>query len=144
MKFIIILLVQLFLFSSVSKFENAADLHVEIHNIRNGKGQIALTLFAGKHGFPMQPERSYRYVKIPAQAGALDIKIAGLPYGSYAIAVMHDENFNDKVDLNFLGIPKEGTGSSNDVRNMFRGPEYEQAEFLFSPQAEKLKIKMFY
>jgi len=39
--------------------------------------------------------------------------LAGIPPGTYAIACYHDENDNGKLDTNFLGIPKEGTGASN-------------------------------
>jgi uncharacterized protein (DUF2141 family) len=30
--------------------------------------------------------------------------------GKYAIAVIHDENCNGKLDTNMFGIPKEGYG----------------------------------
>lgn len=144
MKFIIFLLAQLFLFTLASPVEDTAELEIEVYNIRNDKGQIALTLFAEKKGFPMQPELADRQVKIPAEVGSVIVKLKDLPYGTYAVAVMHDENLNDRVDLNFLGIPKEGTGSSNDARNLFSGPDFEQAVFNFSPVAEKIKIRMFY
>ena len=39
-----------------------------------------------------------------------------IPPGTYAIAVFHDENANGKLDKNFLGIPCEGYGASNNVR----------------------------
>ena len=58
-----------------------------------------------------------------------------LPYGTYAITILHDENGNLKVDANFLGIPKEGYGFSNNARNLFRAPKFEEAKFeLKQPQ----------
>ena len=32
----------------------------------------------------------------------------GLKDGVYAIAIIHDENTNGKLDTNFIGIPAEG------------------------------------
>jgi uncharacterized protein (DUF2141 family) len=38
----------------------------------------------------------------------------GIPSGTYALVVLHDENMNGKLDTNWLGVPKEGYGFSND------------------------------
>ncbi len=47
--------------------------------------------------------------------------------GAYAVAVHHDANSNGKVDANFLGIPREGYGVSNDARPKFRAPRFGEA-----------------
>ena len=39
-----------------------------------------------------------------------------LPAGNYAVQVMHDENENNKLDTNFMGMPIEGYGFSNNPR----------------------------
>jgi len=41
--------------------------------------------------------------------------------GKYAVSVFHDENSNGKLDTNFLGIPREGVGASNNAKGHF-GP----------------------
>ncbi len=144
MKFVIVqFLVLTFLVFEKSK-EAEGSLIIEIHEIRNAEGQVSLTMFSDPEGFPMKPELAYRHVKVNAAAGVVTVRLDDLPYGKYAIAAMHDENRNDRVDLNFLGIPKEGTGASNDARNLFSGPEFDQAVFDFRPGTEKIVIKMFY
>ncbi len=50
-----------------------------------------------------------------------------VPPGVYAVAVHHDANSNGKLDANFLGIPREGYGVSNDVRPRFRAPRFSEA-----------------
>lgn len=52
--------------------------------------------------------------------------------GAYAVAVHHDANSNGKVDSNFLGIPKEGYGVSNDPRPRFRAPRFSEARVVVS------------
>lgn len=52
-----------------------------------------------------------------------------LPRGSYAVRYFHDENGNDELDTNILGIPKEGFGFSNDAFGRFGPKDFE--EWLF-------------
>ena len=144
MKFIMYVMAFSALLETVSVGAQTATLVVDVDQVRDNKGQIALTLFASADGFAMQPEKALRYVFLPAGEGSVRFRVADLPYGTYAIAVLHDANKNERVDLNFLGIPKEGTGSSNDVRNLFSGPEFDQAKFEFRPGRENLRIRMFY
>ncbi|MDP4711603.1 MAG: DUF2141 domain-containing protein [Saprospiraceae bacterium] len=143
-KFIISLLVLLPFLGTGNAKAQARELVVEISNIRDAQGQIALTLFASADGFPMQPEKAARHVFVPSKEGTVRIRLADLPFGTYAIAVLHDANRNERMDFNFLGMPKEGTGSSNDVRNLFSGPEFSQAKFEFRPGREDLSIRMYY
>ena len=57
----------------------------------------------------------------------------------YAIRFFHDENRNDELDTNILGIPKEGFGFSNDAMGKF-GPK-DFSEWLFEVSGDT-KIKM--
>ena len=49
--------------------------------------------------------------------------------GKYAIQFFHDENENQKLDLNLIGIPKESYGSSNDVKPVLGPPKFEKMLF---------------
>jgi uncharacterized protein (DUF2141 family) len=49
--------------------------------------------------------------------------------GTYALAVIYDENMNGKLDTNWLGIPIEGYGFSNDAKGLFGMPSYSAARF---------------
>jgi uncharacterized protein (DUF2141 family) len=55
--------------------------------------------------------------------------LAAIPQGTYAIACYHDENNNGKLDTKFMGIPKEGTGASNDARGTMGPPKFKDAKF---------------
>ena len=52
-----------------------------------------------------------------------------LPAGQYAVGIFHDVNLNNKMDNNFLGLPKEQYGFSNNARALFGPPSYEDAAF---------------
>ena len=52
-----------------------------------------------------------------------------LPEGKYAIALFIDKNKNNKIDKNFLGIPKEQFGFSNNAMGKLSAPSFEEAMF---------------
>jgi uncharacterized protein (DUF2141 family) len=55
--------------------------------------------------------------------------IIELKEGTYTIAFYIDKNDNEKLDTNFLGVPKEQFGFSNDVMGRFGPPSFEAASF---------------
>ena len=55
--------------------------------------------------------------------------VIDLPEGIYAIALFVDANKNLKIDKNFLGIPKEQFGFSNNAMGKLSAPSFEQAKF---------------
>jgi uncharacterized protein (DUF2141 family) len=55
-----------------------------------------------------------------AKAGLVELRVRNVRPGSYAIAVFHDTNGDGKLDRNFIGLPSEPYGFSNNVGR--RGP----------------------
>ena len=50
--------------------------------------------------------------------------------GSYAMFVFHDKNNNNKMDKNFLGMPTEGYGASNNKLPFAAAPHFEDNKFI--------------
>ncbi len=65
---------------------------------------------------------------IPAKAGKTSFSTA-LPNGKYAVSAVYDENSNEEMDTNFMGIPTENYGFSNDARGRFGPPKLEDQLF---------------
>lgn len=62
---------------------------------------------------------------MPSEAeGAIELE-----EGTYMVAFYIDKNDNEKLDTNFLGVPKEQFGFSNDVMGRFGPPSFEAASF---------------
>jgi uncharacterized protein (DUF2141 family) len=59
----------------------------------------------------------------------LTVLVPDLPLGKYAVAAYVDNNKNGRQDKNFLGVPKEIYGFSNDARGMFGPPDFTEAAF---------------
>jgi uncharacterized protein (DUF2141 family) len=64
-----------------------------------------------------------------------------LKLGKYAVRLYHDENNNKKMDTDFLGMPKESWGCSNDVRPHFAAPKFEDMIFTLEKD-ETITINM--
>ncbi|MBK9174867.1 MAG: DUF2141 domain-containing protein [Flavobacteriales bacterium] len=64
---------------------------------------------------------------VEAKGAVVMVRFDGLAPGSYGIKVYHDINGNEKVDTNWMGIPKEPYGFGNDAMGTFGPPSYEQA-----------------
>ena len=52
-----------------------------------------------------------------------------LPNGTYAIGIFVDTNYNNEMDRNFFGVPKEQYGFSNDAKGSFGPPSFKEASF---------------
>ena len=75
----------------------------------------------------------------PKDSMRLSIEI---PDGEYAIAFFIDANGNKKLDKNFLGIPKEQYGFSNNAMGTLSAPTFEQAKFQVAGNTiQNIKLK---
>ena len=52
-----------------------------------------------------------------------------LPAGTYAIGIFVDANYNNEMDRNFFGVPKEQYGFSNNAKGSFGPPSFKDASF---------------
>ena len=120
-------------------------IHVKVLDIRNSTGTVACALFDSAEGFPVDFLRSatnIMVIKVRKTQARCDFE--DIPPGTYALGVIHDENMNGKLDVNVLGIPKEGYGFSNDVKAWFGAPSFDDASFEYDGRTLDLTIGMHY
>jgi uncharacterized protein (DUF2141 family) len=79
---------------------------------------------------------------LPIENKQVVVVIDSLDYGEYAVRVFHDENRNGKLDSNFLGIPTEDYGYSNNVSGWFGPPSWERAKFIFDKTEMTIEINI--
>jgi uncharacterized protein (DUF2141 family) len=77
---------------------------------------------------------------LPIKDKQVTVEIDSLKFGEYAVRVYHDENKNAKLDTNFLGIPTEDYGFSNNVSAWFGPPSWDRAKFLFNTKEMWMEI----
>jgi uncharacterized protein (DUF2141 family) len=120
-------------------------IHVKILNIRNSTGTVACALFASPDGFPVEFLRSatnVMVIKIRETQARCDFE--DIPPGTYAMAVIHDENMDGKLETNMLGIPTEGYGFSNDVEGKSGAPSFSAASFRYDGRNLDLTMSLHY
>lgn len=110
-------------------------LRVEAANFRNARGDAGCLLFKAAEGFPDQRDKAWRVLHVPIEQGRAVCEFKDVPAGIYAAVVLHDENLNHRMDKNFLGIPQEGWGVSNNVRPAMSAPRFQDATFTIKPSA---------
>ena len=120
----------------------AADVVVRIEGVRNTKGLLRVTLFRSADGFPDRADLAADTVSLPA-AEVVEHTFDGLEPGPWAVIVLHDENTNGKLDRNFLRIPREGVGATNN-RLGNSDPKFEDARVEVAPEGGVLSIRMKY
>ena len=120
-------------------------IHVKILDIRNSKGSVACALFESAEGFPIEflhSATNVMVIKIRASQARCDFE--DIPPGTYAIAVIHDENVNGKLDTDWLGIPTEGYGFSRDARGLVGAPTFQAASLPYDGRNLELTIQLHY
>jgi uncharacterized protein (DUF2141 family) len=120
-------------------------IHVKILNIRNSTGAVACALFESPVGFPtefLQYATSIMVIKIRDTQARCDFE--DIAPGTYALAVCHDENMNGRLDTNWLGVPTEGYGFSNDAEALLSAPSFSAASFPYDGRNLDLTIDLHY
>jgi uncharacterized protein (DUF2141 family) len=115
---------------------NKYELTLIVKNIRNDKGRLAAQLLNEEE---QQIEGRHIYIKDKVASTVYH----NLPQGKYAIRIFHDENQNDKMDFNWIKIPKEGYGFSGNPKSHFRSPDIKELLFLLDSD-KKLTINLIY
>jgi uncharacterized protein (DUF2141 family) len=136
-----------------------ASLTVELVGFADTTGNATVCLFANEDAFKtvdlrkerketQQFFRSVQDVSIQRAGNGLIAvcKIENLQPREYAAIAFHDRNQNGKIDSNFLGIPTEPFGFSNDIRPQMlpipRTPTWRATAFVVQPGDNRIRFKV--
>lgn len=125
----------------MSPLDDANRLTINITNIENIQGTLEIGLFNNNERF-LEEGQAFKTISVKVQADSETVVIENLPKGNYAISMYHDKNADGKCNRNFLGIPTEPYGFSNNFRPKFSAPTFEDCQFvLTSNQSLKIELK---
>lgn len=125
-------------------FSQDRTITVEVLNLKNDHGTVRLVLFDNPEYYPEESEKALKKASATISSNKSKVMITGLKSGTYAISLFHDENNNGELDTNWLGIPKEGVGASNDAKGRMGPPHFEDAKFQLNGEDLTLKIRITY
>ena len=120
----------------------AEVLELTINNVATDKGQVYLQVFNSddtwmtdnfvlRAAFPAAELQKSQTVKLE------------LEYGEYGISVFHDVDDDGELDTNWIGIPKEPVGMSNDAKGSMGPAKYQDAKFLFNPDTSSHVLSLY-
>lgn len=105
----------------------AAELAVTVAGVRSAQGTVGLSIVDSADAWDGKA-KAVVLTQLPAKEGSVVFHVPDLPPGRYAASVRHDENGNDKLDVNVTGIPIEGYGFSNNP-DVMRKATFDEARF---------------
>jgi uncharacterized protein (DUF2141 family) len=119
-----------------------ATLDLTVAGLRSARGTLRICLTRDPANFPRCVDDSNAVRRnVPAVAGGTEF--TGLPAGGWALALIHDENDNRKLDT-LAGIPREGVAFSRNPPLAFGAPRFESARFPLESGTVSQKVQMRY
>lgn len=118
------------------------QFEVIVTGFKDREGFLRIGLFNESRHFLKRPIDS-KVVSLSADSASVIFQ--NLPPGQYAVSVFHDQNNNEELDTNVLGIPKEGFAFGNNAMGMFGPPSFEKCSVVISRSSVRqvLKLKHF-
>ena len=119
-------------FAKTVNAEPTATLTVVVNGIHHQKGEICLRLYPSERGFPTSGNSEDQSGCVKITGSSVKKEFFGLKPGTYAVAVVDDQNGDRKLNKDFFGIPKEGFGiSKNPTVSIETGtPKFRDASFV--------------
>jgi uncharacterized protein (DUF2141 family) len=118
-----------------------ASLVVTVEGFASQRGELFLALFFGAEGFPDRSERAARGLHVPIDGGAVATMFEDLPAGPLAVAAFHDENASGALDTNWIGLPIEPWGVSNNASAFLGPPRFEDARLELA-EGQRLEVRI--
>lgn len=120
----------------------APSVEVSVEGLRSAKGQILVCLTTNPKAFPDCSKDAGSVRMAVKAADAADFRIIAPAAGTYAIALVHDENGNSRMDM-ALFLPREGFGFSRNPAIRMGPPKFKSASFAVGGAAHQT-IRMKY
>ena len=122
---------------------NDPNVKIVIEGVRSDIGKIVIAVFKDQEGF--KNRKPVKRVELNKSEFVENEIVLSLDAGVYGISVLDDENNNNKMDYNFLGMPKEGFGFSNYYHKGLSKPHFDKFKFeIKNTSVELIEIKLKY
>ena len=138
--FFVLVSFQLVLAQSVED-KNTGNLTIVITGFENDDGEVLIAVSNSRENYESN-DTAFVGVKVKIENKNAEYTLEELPFGEYAIKLFHDENLDGELDSNFLGIPTEDYGFSNNARGTFGPADYDDAKFPFEQTEMTMQISV--
>ena len=116
---------------------------VQMTGFNNDKGLALVSLHRDAKSFPSH-KRGHRVQQVFIKNGRALARFEALEPGTYAIAVLHDENLDGELGFAWLPFPHitEQAGMSHNEHPDFGPPSFTKAKFILKDQDLTVNIRM--
>ena len=141
--YLLILVFSQFAFAqdSTKSEPQTGNLTLNISGFENNEGSVKIALANSKEVYQAKG-KAFREATVTIINKNAQYIFEELPFGKYAIKLFHDENNNGELDTNFLGIPSENYGFSNNAKGNFGPASSEDAFFNFDKNLMIIEINL--
>ena len=131
---------------SAATFARAGDepnLRIVATHVKSDKGSIIVWVYDKADDWLSDRFRTQKSVVVAGHRVEDTVTIElKLPAGEYAYSVFQDLDSDGKLARNFIGLPKEPAGLSNNLRPLFGPPRYKNAKFTLGAALVVQKIAL--
>ena len=133
----------------------ASELRITVEGIRSSRGTVLIGLYDSPASFAKAVEGSAEgggFLVDPDRFGAVALRanaalrsavvFSNLGPGRYAAIAFHDENGNGRLDRDFLGVPAEPYGFSNDAQGFLGPPTFDAATMALGDGDAAIRIAL--
>lgn len=119
--------------------EPGASIEAVVTNVASARGRIHVEICSEK---VFLTNDCLYFSTAPAVIGTTVVTITGIPQGRYAAQAFQDLNGNGRIDRNFLGLPKEPVGVSNDPPFRLGPPRFADAAFDHGTAPQRISLRL--
>ena len=120
---------------AIAEMSHADTLTINLQGVPTAEGTVLIEILGSEAAFKGEEKAVASFMQ-SAQEGTMSFSLT-LPAGSYGARIMHDINDNGELDANFVGIPSEPWGFSNNATGSFGPPKWQDVQFELSGDAEQ-------
>ena len=119
----------------------AATLEIVVGNVRDIRGKVLVSVCNPQRFLSEYCEFNGQSVAHP---GEVVVAVPNVPPGTYAVQAFLDDDGDERIRRNWLGMPREGIGFSNDAPFRFGPPSFGDAAFTLGPAGGRIRLNLRY
>jgi uncharacterized protein (DUF2141 family) len=144
-KITVLLITVVFIGIVPAQQQETGTIRLTVTDLRNSRGTVRAFLYDSSVAkkFP-RVDYSIQRAHSRIVDSTSRIVFDTIPVGYYSIQILHDEDNNGEMRTNFIGMPKEGIGFSNDAMGRFGPPDFDDARFIIDSGEISITIHAIY
>jgi uncharacterized protein (DUF2141 family) len=114
-------------------------LTIIIDDLSSPTAQVVMSIYGRQNKFPDKKGQMKEYKFTPTDT-KLTIHLDDIPYGEYALASFQDLKNKGSISTNFMGIPTDPIGFSNNFRPKIKAPKFDDCKFTYDEKMNMFKM----